>query len=167
MNSQPAANATEPTIFPIYVVLEREMVIDAPAQVVWRHALNYASWQNYSTVEHVSGLPGQEGEVVLLKKEEVGSATTPYYARTIKLEPERRVVWKTFRNNVDYFGIVEFRLYDLGAKTRFCNNSLYEHNIACRNDCEAEAFRAQAYANMDALLAAIMPKLKKLAEQGA
>lgn len=165
MNSPAAANPSDVKIAPVYVVIERETIIDAPVATVWRHALNYPSWQNYSIVKHVSGTPGQEGEVVLLKKEELSTPTTAYYARTIKLEPERRVIWKTFRENVDYFGIVDFRFYDLGGKTRFCNNSLYEHNIPYREESEIEAFRKQAYANMDALLASILPKLKQLAER--
>jgi hypothetical protein len=159
--------ADDRKVYPVYVVIERETLIDAPVKTVWRHAINYPSWQNYSIVKHISGTPGQEGEVTLLKKDELAAPTTAYYARTIKIEPERRIIWKTFRDNVNYFGIVDFRFYDVDGKTRFCNNSLYEHNIACRDERELDVFRAQAYSNMDELLRSILPKLKKLAESGA
>jgi hypothetical protein len=164
MNEQKLAGDDNRKVAPVYIVLERETLIDAPVKVVWQHALNYPSWQNYSIVRHVSGEPGKEGEVVFLKKDELKSPTTAYYARTIKLEPERRVVWKTYRENVNYFGIVDFRFYDLGSKTRFCNNSLYEHNVAYRDESELEEFRRQSYASMDELLSTILPKLKALAE---
>jgi hypothetical protein len=167
MNSSNPAASDNRKIAPVYVILERETLINAPVSTVWRHAINYPSWQNYSIVKHISGVPGQEGEVTLLKKDELSSPTTAYYARTLKIEPERRIVWKTFRDNVDYFGIVDFRFYDEGGKTRFCNNSLYEHNIPYQDESEIEAFRAQAYANMEQLLASILPKLKKLAETDA
>jgi hypothetical protein len=166
--TQPTAVAADARkIAPVYVVIERETLIDAPVRTVWRHAINYPTWQNYSIVKHISGTPGHEGEVTLLKKEELASPTTAYFARTIKIEPERRIVWKTFRENVNYFGIVDFRFYDVDGKTRFCNNSLYEHNVPYTEEHELEAFRAQAYANMAELLGLILPKLKKLAESGA
>ena len=164
MSEQTAAGTDNRKIAPVYIVLEKETLIDAPVSVVWRHALNYPSWQNYSIVRHVAGEPGQEGEVVYLKKDELKSPTTAYYARTIKLEFERRVIWKTYRENVNYFGIVDFRFYDVGGKTRFCNNSLYEHNVPYTEQREIEEFRKQSYAGMEELLASILPKLKALAE---
>jgi hypothetical protein len=167
MKSPAIASGAEQKVAPVYIVLERETMIDAPVKTVWRHALNYPSWQNYSIVQHVSGERGEEGEVVLLKKEETSAPTTAYYARTIKIEPERRVIWKTFRENVNYFGIVEFRFHDVNGTTRFCNNSLYEHNVPYRDEAEIEAFRRQAYANMEELLASILPKLKAVAERDA
>lgn len=152
---------------PVYIVVEKDIVIDAPIQKVWPLLLNYPSWQNYSIVKNISGEPGKEGEVVMLKKEELKTPTTAYFARTLKIEPERRVVWKTFREGVNYFGIVDFRLFDLGGgKTRFWNNSLYEHNVPYEHESEIEAFRKQSYANTEELFASIIPKLKKLAEQG-
>lgn len=166
MSEQSAAGTDNRKIAPVYIVLEKETLIDAPVNVVWRHALNYPSWQNYSIVRHVSGEPGQEGEVVYLKKDELKSPTTAYYARTIRLEPERRVIWKTYRENVNYFGIVDFRFYDVGGKTRFCNNSLYEHNVPYTDEREIEEFRKQSYVSMEELLASILPKLKALAESG-
>jgi hypothetical protein len=167
MSEKIAELADDRKIAPVYVIVERETLIDAPVKTVWQHAINYPSWQNYSIVKHISGIRGQEGEVTLLKKDELSSPTTAYYARTIKIEPERRIVWKTFRDNVNYFGIVDFRFYDVDGKTRFTNNSLYEHNIPYRDEAEIEAFRAQAYANMNELLSSILPKLKKIAESGA
>lgn len=154
-----------PKVAPVYIVWNGEILIDAPIGEVWRHALNYPSWQNYSTVRRIAGEPGCEGEVMLLKKEEAGLNLPPYYARTIKLDPPRRVIWKTYRDTTDYFGIVEFRFQDVEGKTRFCNNLLYEHLIPYENESEVDDFRKRRYEMVELSAASILPKLKKIAEQ--
>jgi hypothetical protein len=149
---------------PVYLFEEGEMMIDAPVREVWPYVVDYSSWQAYSIVQHVSGKPGQEGEVVLLKKE-TSAQSTPYYARTIKLEPGRRVVWKTFRENVEYFGIVEFRTYESGGKTRFCYSLLYEHSVPYEKESELDEFRKQQTENLVTTTATRFAKLKELAEK--
>lgn len=154
---------------PVYLVLGGELMIDAPVEQVWHHVLNYPSWQNYSSVEHISGEPGGEGEVVLLRKEEEGFTFPPYYARTIKLEPRRRSMWKTYpetrTQGNDFFGIVEFRLEESQGTTRFSYNTLYEFLVPHVEKSELDAFRERQRENFETLLAAIFPKLKALAEQ--
>ena len=86
MNPHAGSTDDAPRTAPVYVVREGEMILDASVKDVWPHVINYPSWQNYSIVQRISGAPGQEGEVVLLKKEEGKSASTPYYARTIKVD---------------------------------------------------------------------------------
>ena len=152
-------------IAPVYVVWNGEILIDAPIADVWRHALDYPSWQNYSTVRRISGEAGCEGEVMQLKKEEAGLNLPPYYARTIKLDPPRRVIWKTYRDSPDYFGIVEFRFDVVGGSTRFCNNLLYEHLITYQNESEVEEFRKRRYEMVELSAASILPKLKRIAER--
>lgn len=152
-------------IAPVYLFWEGEMLLDAPVRLAWPHVIDYPSWQSYSSVEHISGAMGQEGEVVLLRKEEVGFEFPPYYARTLKLEPQRRVVWKTYPQQAaagnDFFGIVEFKLFEAQQKTRFCYNTLYEFQVPYRQEGELEAFRNQQYENFGRLFEAILPKLKK------
>lgn len=110
---------TEQGITRIYIVRRGDIEIDASPESVWPWLLDYGAWQNYSIIEHVSGPVGGEGEVVLLKKDETGYAAVPaYYARTVSIEPGRRVIWKTFREGDDYFGVVEFSLADAGGRTR-------------------------------------------------
>jgi hypothetical protein len=151
----------------VYIVREGSMFIGAPVKEVWRLALDYPSWQNYSIVRHISGEPGGEGEVVLLKKEEAGVQTTPYYARTIKLEPKRRVIWKTFRDDTDYFGIVEFRVEGKDGGSQFSFNVLYEHVVTYNDEADVDAFRIRQYGNVDTLFSTILPKLKNLAEENS
>lgn len=157
------------SVEPVYVLVNGDLTIDAPASEVWPHVLNYPSWQNYSSVQHVSGEPGAEGEVVLLRKDEKGFAFPPYYARTIRLEVARRAIWKTYpertRPDNDFFGIVEFRLQDRGAQTRFSYDTLYEFMVAYNHKSELDTFRSQQQRNFEILVAAIFPKLKDLAER--
>lgn len=140
-------------------------MLEASPEKVWPHVLDYPSWQNYAIVQHVSGTPGQEGEVVLLQKDELGIKSTPYLARTIKLDPGRRVIWKTYRENADYFGIVEFRIDEVQGKTRFCWNLLYEYVIPYEHESELAAFRKQQYEYFETLSSVVFPKLKNRVEK--
>ena len=40
------------------------IAIDAPLETVWRHVINVQSWMYEFSMDHVSGDPGQEGEVL-------------------------------------------------------------------------------------------------------
>jgi hypothetical protein len=159
------------SIEPVYLVLSGELTIRASPAEVWRHVVNYPSWQNFSVVRHISGERGGEGEVVLLSKEEKGFTFPPYYARTIKLEPRRRAIWKTYPEAKDedtaFFGIVDFRLDDRqGEETLFSYNTIYEFMVSYSRRSEIEEFRSRQQENFDTLLGAIFPKLKDLAETG-
>lgn len=155
-------------ITPVYLLWNEELLIHAPAQRVWRHVLNYPSWQVYSIMQHVSGKQGTEGEVVLLKKDEAGFEFPPYYARTIKLDPGSRIIWKTYPEKTsDFFGIVDFKVHPLGDSTRFSYDILYEFLVPYENESEVEAFRKRQHDSSAAVFASIFPKLKRLSEQGA
>jgi hypothetical protein len=156
---------------PVDLVFEGEIILDAPVAQAWPHVLNYPSWQNYSNVEHVSGTPGGVGEVVLLHKEEAGFEFPPYYARTLKLVPERQVIWKTYPEKPaegnDFFGIVDFKLEDAEGKTRFSYHTIYEFVIPFESESELSDFADQQKANFGALFDSILPKLQELVASGA
>jgi hypothetical protein len=158
-------------VAPVYIVLTGEMTIRASRAEVWRHVLNYPGWQNFSVVKHVAGETGKEGEVVLLSKEEEGFSFPPYYARTIKLEAQRRAIWKTYpekgSENTDFFGIVDFRLSDAQGDTCFAYNTLYEFMVPYNREGDLDAFRIEQQDNFETLLKGIFPKLKRLAEEGS
>lgn len=157
-------------IEPVYIVLTGSLTINASRGEVWKHVMNYPAWQNFSVVRHVSGEPGGEGEVVLLSKEERGFTFPPYYARTIRLEAQRRAIWKTYPAKVeagsDFFGIVDFRLEDAEGKTRFAYNTIYEFLVSYVERSDLAKFRSQQEENFETLLGAIFPKLKHLSEEG-
>jgi len=159
-----------PKIAPVYLVWQGEMLLAAPIEEVWPHVLNYPSWQNYPRLQHVSGRPGEEGEVVLLMKEEKGFTFPPYYARTIKLEPPHRVIWKTYpqvAQEINFFGIVDFTLAEAQDKTRFRYDMLYEFLVPHRTEDELKAFHTQQDENFQALFSVTLPKLRSLVEKNA
>jgi hypothetical protein len=168
MTSRAAQTQIPRQIEPVYVVLSGETLLNAPIETAWRHMINYPSWQHYSTVQHIAGIPGQEGEVVRLQKAEKGFAFPAYFARTIRLDAPRRVIWKTYlekgTEEVDRFGIVEFRLVEAKGGTRFIYSLIYEFQVPFRHESELENFSKQQYANFAALLAVTHPKLKALVE---
>lgn len=152
-------------IAPVYLLWEGDLILDSPIKDAWPHVINYPSWQNYSSVEHISGEPGQEGEVVLLKKDEEGFTFPPYCTRTIKLDPACRVIWKTYpaepTEENDFFGIVDFSLHEMNGKTRFSYKTLYEFLVPYRNENDLHTFREQQYDNFEALFSSILPKLQE------
>lgn len=158
-------------VAPVYLVLSGEMLIEAPVSEVWRHVLNYGSWQDYSEIRTVEGTPGAEGEVVLLRKAEKGFIFPPYHARTLKIESERKIVWKTYldpaEGEAEGFGIVEFRLYPKDQQTTFWYNLIYEFLVRHRDESELTVYREMQRENFAKLIASTHPKLKRLAESGA
>jgi hypothetical protein len=163
MDIQAASTKNDRKVAPVYLVFTGEIMLNAPRDVAWPQAINYPSWQNYTIVQNVSGRPGEEGEVVLLKKEELNFP--PYYARTIKLEPPSRVIWKVFLDKdaaMDLFGIVEFNLHEVGGKTRFCYNLLYEFMVPYTDESELKAFRDQQHKEFAEALEVMWVKLKNM-----
>jgi hypothetical protein len=156
-------------IAPVYGVWGHEMTIAAPIDVVWRHVLDYASWQNFPVCKNVSGKSGEEGEVVMLRKEEQGFEFPPYYAITVRKDAPHRIIWKTWpekgAHEVDFFGIVDFRLAEVAGGTRFSNSLIYEFLVPYQNESELEDYRTQQDRNFRNLMAATLPKLKVLCEQ--
>lgn len=168
----PSSGAWSPRqVGPVYMVKNGEMMIDAPIKKVWHYVINYTLWQNFPTAQHVSGETGQEGELVLLRKDETGFSFPPYYARTILLDPERRAIWKTYpekgTQDVEFFGIVDFRVNEIQGTTCFSYNSLYEFLVPYRYESELDAYRKQQSENFDSLFAIVLPKLKEVAEKDA
>lgn len=152
----------------VYLVWNGELLIDAPASVVWQHVLNYPQWQHFSITQRVAGRPNEEGEVVLLKKIEAGFDFPPYHARTIKLEPQRRIIWKTYPQHIEdrsFFGIVEFVLTPQGDKTRFNYNLLYEFVRQGETESEAMAFKEAQRKSSQNVFDVIFPRLKRISEE--
>lgn len=168
--TRPAASPESTAeVAPVYLVWNAETTLDLPAQEVWPYVVDFPSWQNYSRVEHVSGKPGREGEVRLLQNAEKGFEVPPFYARTIKLEPGHRIVWKCYpslkETGKEFIGFAEFRLDEEQGRTRFSYSILYEFQMPRSNEIEREAFLKQQHENMDALFALFVPRLKRLVEK--
>jgi hypothetical protein len=151
----------------VHIIHDAEMLINAPRSIVWRHALNYPAWQNYTRNELVSGTRGAEGEVVILQKNEAAYQSTPYFTRTLKIDPERRIIWKTSRDGEVYFGIIQFILQDLGERTLFINHKIYEYEVEYEDEAEVAAFHKSAMDRCDAIFDTVFPRLKRLAEEEA
>jgi hypothetical protein len=167
METTSVANA--PDTAPVYVVVDGDLLLDCTAEQAWPLILDYTKWQNYTIAEPVSGIRGAEGEVVLLKKEETGMTFPTYYARTILLEPGRRVIWKTYPEHPgpgnSYFGFVDFSVSAAGAGARFRYQFLYELQVQFERPDELAAYRETLVANTKAMHDVIFGRLKHLAAQ--
>jgi hypothetical protein len=172
MNSKISRFAAEAIVPPVYVVGTGEVLLEAPRKKVWPHIIHYTTWQAYTITEHISGKAGEEGEVVLLKKDDgTGIVTPAYYARTVRIEPERRIIWKTFTDNgdqeINFSGVVDFRLQETNGTTAFWYNFVSEYLVPNKNERELAEFRDQQYANFAEVSKVIFPKLKSLVERQA
>jgi hypothetical protein len=132
------------------VVTSREFSLDAPVAEVWRQIINYPSWQGYTSVEHVSGPPGQEGEVVLLGKLEGELVWQPKYCRTLRLDPPHQVIWKVYppRDNSEwaheFTATVDYRLSQLETnKTRVAVQVIKEFSVPYADAGELDEVRKQ------------------------
>jgi hypothetical protein len=161
---------------PVDLVFSGELLIDKPVDEVWPHVVHYSTWQNYPICEHVSGPVGEEGEVVLLAKEEGGIRTPPYYTRTIKLEPGKRIIWKCWPEQVtpdndflgasDFSAVVQFSVEAQGERTLFSYDNIYEFEVLYRDEAELAAFREASVPAYEEGFALIFGHLKELAETG-
>lgn len=164
----PAADAA-----PAYMVLDGSLTLAGPVEDVWPIVLDFPGWQDFSSSETVSGTPGAVREVTLLKKEEPGlESFPPYYARTVKIVPRERIIWKTFpqRSSADdptFFGIVDFRLEPRGNETLFIYNVFYEFVVNDLDETEAIAYENEMTANFGQMMASVFPKLVRLCEGSA
>jgi hypothetical protein len=154
---------------PVYMIWSDEMLLNSSRKNTWRYLMNPPSWQNFPVYKTVSGKRGEEGEVILMNKAEKGFEFPSYFARTLKVETERRIVWKTYPEKItpedNFFGIVDFKVHDADGRTRFCYDFLYEFVVPHENEFQLAAFRDHQYENFKTLFASIFPKLKTLVEK--
>jgi hypothetical protein len=161
---------TDSIVSPAYVLLAEEFLLDAPPAIAWPLVIDYPSWQNYAVVRTLDGIPGAVGEVVQMHKDEDGFEFPPYFARTLLIEPEHRIVWKTFVDPDDeedpLFGIVEFRLSPSGEdQTLFWSSLTYQFKVRHRSAEELQQFEAAQNENFRNLVGSTHPKLRALVAQ--
>ena len=105
-----------------------EMVIASPIKRVWQHMLNYHDWNpdhKGARVERLAGEPNQEGETILEYKKMPEGYAPPIIIETVKVLPERQIVWALYAPESGAskgIGFVDFSLTDRGGQTGFLYN---------------------------------------------
>jgi hypothetical protein len=92
-----------------------ESVVNCSLEKAWTVLINYRAWNPTFADAEVALVHGQrstEGEVVLIKKslkDAAGEPSPEFYAETVKVVNQRRIVWyvyprkgQAFRNFVDF-----------------------------------------------------------------
>lgn len=152
-----------------------EFGLDAPAAEVWPVVLDYTAWQDFRAAENVSGKSGEPGEVVRLLKVTDDFETPPYLARTIVLEPGRRIVWKVypeksgagdeFLGAVGFSGYVDFQVRENGpSAVLFAYNAVYESLVEYEQDSELKEFETKTYKEFGAMFDTMWVRLRNLIE---
>lgn len=101
-----------------------ESTVNCRIQKAWELMLNYQTWNPGflgATITRVLGEPNSEGEVVQIGLlDPTGRPLPPFYARTMKVEPCRRIAWYCHSKLDDSFRtFLEFGLAALTSGTRF------------------------------------------------
>jgi hypothetical protein len=129
--------------------------------------IDYPSWQGYTSVEHVSGPVGGEGEIVLIEKVESELVWQPKYCRTLKLDPPRQVVWKIYPGRLgdggwelDFSGTVEYRFEEVGPSETLVDFQVIKEFVVPVDDAaELDEVRAREYRLQADVMAANHPRL--------
>jgi hypothetical protein len=160
-------------VSPVDLFLSGQFKLDASAAQAWPVVLDYTAWQTYPIAENVSGQPGELGEVVRLRKVAESFETPPYFARTVALEPGRRIVWKVypeksgkeevFLGAVGFSGYVDFQVSEAGEDSAlFSYNAIYEYLVSHEEDSELSGFRAKSSAEIEVMYDAMWDRLREL-----
>jgi hypothetical protein len=100
-------------------------VIDRPAHVVFERMINYHEWNPEhigARVERLAGEKNQLGEVILEFKKTASGYEPPVLIETVKLVPNKQIVWALYMppdDNPTVMSFVDFSLSDEGGKTAF------------------------------------------------
>src|SRR5262245_58205337 len=99
-----------------------ESLVNCTLRKAWKIMLDYQSWNpTFAEAEviPVRGEPSTEGELVLIRKsltDVKGEPLPQFYAETVKVVPDRRIVWYVYPKEGDAFrNFVDFGLTEVAA----------------------------------------------------
>ena len=102
-----------------------QMVIGRPAPVVFERMINYHEWNPEhigAKVERLAGEKNQLGEVILEYKKGPNGYEAPVLIETVKLVPDKQIVWALYMPPDDdpaVMSFVDFNLRDEGGEVVF------------------------------------------------
>jgi hypothetical protein len=112
-----------------------ESEVECTLAKAWEILLDYPAWNPTfagAQVSTVKGAPRTEGEVVLIRKpllDVKGEPIPEFYAETVKLAPQRHIVWYVYpKAGEDFRNFVDFGLAETAHGVRF-NIYYYEQNL--------------------------------------
>lgn len=94
------------------------VLIDSSAATIWPYILDPNSWKKGDRNEHLSGAPGQLGEILVAK--DGGAAAEPdFYLQNVELVPNKRRTIKLYASaNGPLIGYASWVLHEENGKTR-------------------------------------------------
>jgi hypothetical protein len=125
------------------------IAIDADLAQAWRKLLDYQSWNPTFAGANVTPVGGDfqsEGEQVLIRKllsDAKGDRLPDFYAETVKIVPQKHVVWCVYPKEGDGFrNFVDFGLSDVSPGVRF-DIYYYEQNHLSGEDLAKHRVESQ------------------------
>jgi hypothetical protein len=128
-----------------------EVLVNCSLELAWESLLHYPKWNPTfvgATVTRVRGSFGEEGELVLINKELLkdvhGKRLPKFYAETIKVIPQHKLVWLAYpEEGLAFCDYVDFELTKTESGVRFVYCS-YAQNQIPESLLEQQRARAQA-----------------------
>jgi len=109
--------------------LRGDILIDCPAQHVWKCILEYPNWApTVKSAELLSGEWDQEGGVALITKRDSAS----FFSMNLKMRPYKQIVRKIDTKNGDLQGFLDISLVEVNGKTRVT----YSNYLTCQYETE-------------------------------
>jgi hypothetical protein len=128
-----------------------EVHVNCSLELAWETLLHYPKWNPTfvgATVKRVRGSFGQEGELVLINKELLkdvhGNRLPQFYAETIKVIPQKKLVWLAYpEEGLAFCDFVDFELTKTDSGVRFVYCSFAQNQLP-ESLIEQQRARAQA-----------------------
>jgi hypothetical protein len=156
-----------------------DFVLDHPVKDVWPRLVHWDDWISGYECEHVSGPVDAVGErkKVIFWKDETGSDTGHFFVEIVRLEPERRFVYRLLplpeEEQLEGVAFARgheiFNVYALSDKQTLVS---YETVAELESSRMGESDFTALYAGQEAAtsphwLSQFVPELKRLLEEGS
>jgi hypothetical protein len=149
--------------------------VEAPLDDVYPAVVDFRAWQGYDSVQLVSGVQGEEGELIIIKKPESEMAWQEKYCGTIKLDPLRQVIWRIYTGpgqvgpdgwEYEYSGTVDYRFEANGPqKTTIFLQVIKEFFVPHDDETELAEVQAAEYKFQTEVAEHFRPRLLELLAQ--
>jgi hypothetical protein len=150
-----------------YMVRNFQMPIDAQPKAIWPLLVEFERFnQTFERVDVLAGKRDEVGCLSLLVKQQGEWYMAPYLVKTIRLVPERQIVWKMLpQEGASFVAFVDFLLVPEGARTNFVCNVYTEALLPRMSPETLGTVEQKMAADYEKLEGYVFPILKRLAEK--
>ena len=137
-SSLASAQPSQPERMSRDLLTHDSILIDSSAATIWPYILDPNSWKKGDRNEHLSGVAGQLGEV-LVAKDGVAAVDPDFYLQNVELVPNKRRTIKLYASaNGPLIGYASWELREENGKTRVTYHDFKtDQGVRCLTTAEA------------------------------